>query len=108
MRCEACGTEHEANFCPNCGSAAGTASSQPQQDSLLECPKCHSHNVNVHPVTETKVKNRGCFGWLLWIFLAVITCGLIIIIPLLTNTKSKSVTRTEAVCQNCGKRWRVK
>jgi predicted nucleic-acid-binding Zn-ribbon protein len=71
------------------------------------CPKCRSANVFIHPVTHTKTKHRGCFGWLLWILLAVCTIGMIIIIPLLTNSKTKSKTHTEAVCQSCGYRWRV-
>ncbi len=35
------------------------------------------------------------------------TVGLILIIPLLTNSKTKSKTHTEAVCQNCGHRWKL-
>jgi hypothetical protein len=30
-----------------------------------------------------------------------------LIIPALTNSKTKSKTRTMAVCQYCGNRWRV-
>jgi len=73
----------------------------------LACPKCGSRNVLVHPVTNIKTERRGCFGWALWILLAIVTCGLILIIPLITNSKTKSKTHTEAVCQSCGKRWRV-
>jgi len=73
----------------------------------MTCSKCGSNNVNVQAVTEVKTKRRGCLGWLLWIILAVFTFGLILIIPLLTNSRTKSKTHTEAVCQNCGKRWKV-
>ena len=73
----------------------------------MNCPKCHSENVIIQAVTETKTKHRGCFGWFLWILLAICTVGLIIIIPLITNSRTKSKTHTEAVCQTCGKRWRV-
>lgn len=73
----------------------------------MVCPKCGSENVTVQAITETKVKQRGCLGWLWWILLAILTFGLILIIPLLTNTKTKSKTHTEAICQNCGNRWRV-
>ena len=73
----------------------------------MQCPKCGSTNVLTQVVTHTDVKNRGCLGWLLWIFLATITLGLILIIPLVTNTKTKQKSHTEAVCQNCGKHWRV-
>ena len=73
----------------------------------MTCPRCHSDNVLTQAVTETKTKHRGCVGWFFWILLAICTVGLILIIPLITNSKTKSKTRTEAVCQNCGKRWRV-
>lgn len=73
----------------------------------MTCKRCGSNNVTVQAVTNVKTKRRGCFGWLMWIALAICTCGLILIIPLLTNSKTKSKTHSEAVCQNCGKRWRV-
>ncbi|MBQ8296351.1 MAG: hypothetical protein IJX77_01045 [Ruminococcus sp.] len=71
----------------------------------MRCPRCGSENCQIIPVTETKTKYRGCCGWALWIFLAVITCGLILLIPLLTNKKTKSTTRVTAVCTDCGKKW---
>lgn len=73
----------------------------------MTCPKCSSDRVTVQAVTETKTKHRGCLGWAGWILLAVLTVGLILIIPLLTNSKTKSKTRTQAVCQNCGHRWKL-
>ena len=74
---------------------------------IMKCPKCGSKNVTVQAVTTTKTKRRGCLGWLMWIILAICTLGLIIIIPLITNSKTKSKTHSEAVCQNCGKRWKI-
>ena len=71
----------------------------------MVCSRCGGTNICYQAVTETKTKNRGCFGWFLWILLAICTFGLILIIPLVTNTKTKSKTYTVAVCQNCGKRW---
>ena len=73
----------------------------------MVCPKCGSDRVTVQAVTQTKTKHRGCIGWLFWILLAFCTFGLILIIPLITNSKTKSKTHTEAVCQNCGNRWKV-
>lgn len=77
----------------------------------MKCPKCGSEYVTVQAVTETvtKTEHRGCLGWTMWILLAICTCGLILIIPAVTNsrTKTKTKTHTEAVCQSCGKRWRV-
>lgn len=71
------------------------------------CKKCGSSNVTVQAITETKTKYRGCLGWLFWIILAVCTFGLILIIPLLTNSKTKSKTKIMAICQSCGHRWKV-
>ena len=73
----------------------------------MTCPRCKSTNVHTQAVTNVKTKRRGCLGWALWILLAIVTVGLILIIPLLTNSKVKSKTHTEAVCQHCGYRWRV-
>jgi len=75
-------------------------------DVRIICPKCGSANVFVQAVTETKTKHRGCIGWFFWILLVLCTFGLLIIIPLMTNSKTKSKTHTEAVCQNCGHRWK--
>lgn len=71
------------------------------------CPKCGSNFVNVQAVTNVKTKHRGCIGWTMWIILACLTLGLILIIPAITNTKTKTKTHTEAICQNCGCRWRI-
>ncbi|MCL2695324.1 MAG: hypothetical protein FWE69_03250 [Clostridiales bacterium] len=73
----------------------------------MRCKRCGSQNVTIQAVTHTWTKHRGCLGWFFWILLAICTLGLILIIPLLTNSKTKSRTHSVAVCQNCGKRWRV-
>jgi len=73
----------------------------------MVCPKCGSGHVITQAVTDIKTKHRGCLAWCGWILLAVCTLGLILIIPLITNSKTKSKTHTEAVCQDCGYRWRV-
>lgn len=73
----------------------------------MVCPKCGSSNVIVQAVTNVKTKHRGCLAWCLWILLAICTVGLILIIPLITNSKTKSKTHSEAVYQNCGNRWQV-
>jgi amino acid permease len=73
----------------------------------MKCPRCGGTNVLVQAVTEVNTKHRGFLGWLLWILLACCTFGLILIIPLITNSKTRSRTFTEAVCQTCGNRWRI-
>lgn len=71
------------------------------------CPKCGSSNVNVQAVTTNETKHRGCLAWILWILLAVCTLGLILIIPLITNSKIKSQTHNWAICQHCGNKWQL-
>lgn len=73
----------------------------------MTCPNCNSTNILVQAVTQTKTKHRGCLAWTLWIILAFCTAGLILIIPAITNSKTKSKTHTEAICQTCGRRWRT-
>lgn len=73
----------------------------------MTCPNCNSTNILVQAVTQTKTKHRGCIAWTLWIILAICTAGLILIIPAITNSKTKSKTHTEAICQTCGRRWRT-
>lgn len=69
----------------------------------MNCPKCKSDNVNVQMVVEQK--KRGCLGACLWVLLAICTCGLILLIPLLTKKGSKK--SKVAVCQNCGHTWKL-
>lgn len=73
----------------------------------MRCPRCGSYNVVIETFTESETKHRGCLGWFFWILLACLTLGLILIIPLITNSKTKSRTRVMAVCQTCGKHWRL-
>lgn len=72
------------------------------------CPKCHGNNIDVQVVTEVITKRRGLLGWMMWIMIIICTIGLVIIIPLLTNSKVKSRQHTIAVCQDCGYRWKIK
>ncbi len=69
----------------------------------MTCPKCGSENVNVQAVAEQK--KRGCLMSLVWIILTIFTLGAVIWIPLLMKKGSK--TRTYAICQSCGYRWKV-
>lgn len=133
MKCSRCGTEFSGNFCPECGTPAvsaqfngGVQESQAQQQIAMQeeqlriqreqlamqrnaeqekmvCPRCHSNSVVVQAVAEQK--KRGCFMSALWVLLAIFTVGLILWVPLLTRKGSK--TRTYAICQTCGFRWRV-
>jgi hypothetical protein len=78
-----------------------------EQDYKLRCPVCGSMNVTAQPVQNIYTRNRGCLGWLGWILLSIITCCIFLLIALVTSQKVQSTTTTEAVCQNCGKRWQL-
>jgi len=73
----------------------------------MTCPRCRSVSVRIENEVTTKIKHRGCLAWILWIILACCTLGLIIIIPLITNSKIKTKKRTVCICQDCGKKWYI-
>lgn len=70
---------------------------------MLTCKYCGSSNVNVQAIE--KKKKRGILMSLLWILIACCTCGLALLIPLLTKKGSK--TQSVIVCQDCGKITKV-
>ena len=126
----------EAKFCPKCGISVGQSDashsvsyyqstprntppafqnaqnmvSPPVQNVVvsmppkhgIKCPRCGQVNVSVQAVAETD--KRGCLSTLIWIVLAMFTFGLALI-PLLRGRKSN--TRSYAICQTCGHRWRI-
>lgn len=66
---------------------------------MVSCKHCGSTNVTVQAVE--KQKKRGLIMSLIWILLACCTCGLALLIPIITKKGSK--TKSVIVCQNCGK-----
>lgn len=66
---------------------------------MLQCKYCNSTNVTVQAVE--KQKKRGIIMSLFWILLACCTCGLALLVPIITKKGSK--TKSVIVCQNCGK-----
>ena len=78
-----------------------------EEEQIMKCNKCGSNNIQVINQTEIKTKHRGCLGWCLWILLAMCTFGLILIIPILTNSKVKSKNNTVVVCMNCGSKRNI-
>jgi hypothetical protein len=75
---------------------------------MLVCEKCANTKVTVSVVEKIKTKRRGLLGWLMWAIIILCTCGIAIIIPLLTNKTIGSKTNKIAVCQCCGHSWNVK
>lgn len=81
---------------------------------MMLCPKCGQNAASVVAVTETKYKRKkGCIYWMFigwwWEVIAWIYLFGIKLLKLIfgNHYKAKSVTHTEAVCQNCGYRWKV-
>lgn len=68
----------------------------------MKCPKCGSENVRIDVLMDVRSYHRGCLGWLMWLFLTVFTGGLILIIPLLTNSKIRTKEKKVGICQDCG------
>lgn len=68
-----------------------------------KCPHCKGTNIQYQTVTESR--KAGFLTILLYIFLACTVLGLLIVIPLLLRKKTETVTY--AVCQDCGKRWKI-
>ena len=82
----------------------------------MKCPKCGSENVSVQVVTETELKEKKhgviwwlCVGWW-WIPIKWLVFTLpALLIALFKPKKYKTVIHSKkmAVCNNCGKSWRV-
>ena len=82
----------------------------------MKCPKCGSENVTVQVVTETELKEKKhgfiwwlCVGWW-WLPIKWLVFTLpALIVALFKPKKYKTETHSKkmAVCNNCGKSWRV-
>ncbi len=108
MNCPNCGTNHEANFCPHCG----TAAHQPPPASGVRCPRCGS--TGLHPIVESNYETtgktkgfglgKGClgfvlFGWVGWL------CGLCGMGKGKTTTTTTSTTYW--MCNQCGNKFKA-
>ena len=82
----------------------------------MRCPKCGSENVSVQMVSETQLKEKhhGIFWWLFigwwwipvkWVFFTLPALIVKIFAP--KKYKTKTLHKSMAVCQNCGKHWQV-
>lgn len=76
------------------------------------CKRCKNNNVIVQAVTETRTKGKGIFywlffGWLIDLLLWMFFTAFRLIVALFRSRKIVSKTTTQAVCQNCGHRWKV-
>ncbi len=80
----------------------------------MKCPRCGSSDVLVQAVSEVKEKRKK--GWLYWLLIgwwwepiSWLLFGIFKLLVVIFSRKKKIVTKinTIAVCQNCGKRWKV-
>ena len=80
----------------------------------MTCPKCHSENVTIQVVTESKLKtaHHGLLWWLIigwwwlivkWLFLTIPALLAKIFIPRKQRIQQKQIKT--CVCQNCGHTW---
>lgn len=69
----------------------------------MYCPKC-GKEMRVQLVAEKK--KRGFIATCLWLFACFCTCFLILLIPALRGSKTK--TRKYFVCDNCGNSCKIK
>lgn len=68
----------------------------------MTCKRCGSPNVKFSFVAEQK--RTSTLEILFWLVLAFFTYGLVLLIPLLAKSGSK--TEKYAVCQDCGHSWK--
>lgn len=81
----------------------------------MQCTKCGSDNVKVMVTSTEKAKALhgpvywAFIGWwlqpFLWLFVTPVMFIWRLIRP---NRKTKTVTVSRAVCQDCGNTWKVK
>lgn len=110
--CSRCGKQIalDSKYCPSCGApTVPVAIAPPVQEtssvsntSKKRCPRCRGHNVSHETVVESN--SAGCFTCIFYLILALTFWGLLIVIPLMLRSRTKTVTY--AVCQDCGHRWR--
>ncbi len=72
----------------------------------MKCPRCGSEDIEF--ISNTYSKNRGCLSWIGWTLLAVFTCGLgFLFLYFMALTNKKTLTKTRAICRNCGNQWDI-
>lgn len=107
MKCFNCNLEYDPQNpqCPRCGAPHYPPQYQnyaPQQvynEAYVPCEHCGGKML---PQTATEMRKRSIFTIIWWIFLTVISFGIIPIISLIRGRKSRTVTYM--VCQRCGHR----
>jgi len=118
MKCQKCGTEHTANFCPNCGAPVEQQSAQAGWNNAptaqapinaVRCPNCGGTNVNItmqQTSAKTSNKGSGCLWGIGRTLLIICTCGLWLLVGKHKGAgKTKIKSQKVAICQTCGNSW---
>lgn len=72
----------------------------------MNCPNCGSENIEF--IANTQSKNRSCLSWILMFLLFFFTLGIgLIFWIIMLATNKKTITKTRAICRNCGHQWDV-
>lgn len=112
--CANCGEKFTGNFCPSCDAPANTSTSNviPGNTPSITCPSCGSDNISIQfeeiGSKTTKKKNSivrsAARGGAI-----MATGGLWALTPKHDGKeKTKNKLKKFAICQNCGKSWKVK
>lgn len=113
--CTNCGEKFTGNFCPNCGTPVNnttTSNVTPGNAPSITCPKCGSDNISIQfeetGSKTTKKKNSivrsAARGGAI-----MATGGLWALTPKHDGKeKTKNKLKKFAICQNCGKSWKVR
>ena len=77
----------------------------------MKCPRCGSLNILVTSEqlsAKTRERGPGCLWRIGRTLLIICTLGLWLLVGRRRGTaKTKFKNQTVAICQNCGKRWKV-
>lgn len=75
---------------------------------VICCPRCKSTNVKISVVQDSfSTKGNGCLWGIGRTLLIVFTLGLWLVIGK-HRAESKFKSHKEAICQDCGRSWKVK
>lgn len=120
IKCPDCGKEvsDKAPACPSCGCplASSNSTSEPEfidsNNNVIRCPKCGGININfqIQEVSsKTKKKKTSLLHKAARATMVLSTAGLWALTPGPDGKeRAKVKSGTFAVCQSCGKSWKVK
>ncbi len=73
-----------------------------------KCSCCGCRQIHMQVVSEVNTKRLSCLGVLFFFVLGFFTFGIGWVLPIITRRKLRTKVYTKAVCQKCGKSWKVR